>query len=128
MRLIGFVYLAFALAAAVFALVTWRMGKLNPINLLVFALTIAGTAPAGLLAWQGDYLGSRGMDEGQREMSRAAQSDAFNVAYLGLYALFFGYIFFPWVHDAAPVLIGVLLLLVTLTWVGGYMGRRWRPL
>ena len=73
------------------------------------------------------FLGSPGMDEGQREMSRAAQSDAFNVAYLGLYALFFATIFFPQLQSAVTVGIGVLLLLVTLTWAGGYMWRRWRP-
>jgi hypothetical protein len=127
-HVIGLIYLAFAVSAAVFALATWWVGKLNPINLLVFALTIAGTAPVGLLAWQGDYLGARSMDEGQREMSRAAQSDAFYVAYLGLYALFFGYLYFPQVRDAIPVLIGALLLVVTLTWVVGYTWRRWRPL
>jgi hypothetical protein len=127
-RIIGGVYLALGLAAVVFALVTWRLGRLTPINLLVFALVVASTVPIGLLAWQGDFLGTGRMDEGQREMSHAAQSDAFHVAYFGLYALFFGDLFFPEIHSAIPVLIGALLLLVTLTWVGGYMWRRWRPL
>ncbi len=71
-HVIGAIYLGFAAAAVLFALGTWWAGRLNPINLLVFALATAGTLPVGLLAWQGDFLGSPGMDEGQREMSRAA--------------------------------------------------------
>lgn len=126
-RVIGAIYLAVALAALVFALITWATGRLNPINALVFLLAIAGTTPIGVLALQGDYLGTRGMDEGQREMSYAAQSDAFHVAYLGLYALFFSAILVPTFRDVMPVAIGALLLLATLTWVGGYMWRRWRP-
>jgi hypothetical protein len=109
-----------------FALVTWWAGRLNPINLLVFALLAVSMGSTGLLALQGDYPGA-GSDEGQREMSRAAESDAFQVAYFGLYALFFGYNLFPALRAAVPVAIGVLLLLVTLAWVGGYMWRRWRP-
>ena len=126
-RLIGVIYLAVAVAALLFGIVTWLTGRLNPMNALVFALAVAGTLPVGILAWQGDYLDSRGMDEGQRAMNWAAQSDAFYVAYLGLYALFFSVIFFPALRDAMPVAIGVLLLLISLTWVGGYMWRRWRP-
>lgn len=126
-RLIGVLYLGVALIVVVFASVTWAEGKLNPLNALIFALAVAGTLPIGILALQGDYLGTRSMDEGQREMSYAAQSDAFHVAYLGLYALFFGAILIPTFRDALPVAIGVLLLLATLTWVGGYMWRRWRP-
>jgi len=123
----GVAYLAFALAATVFALVTWWLGRLNPINLLVFALAVAGTAPVGLLALRGDFVGSRGMDEGQREMSRDAQSDAFHVAYFGLYVLFFGYGFFPATRAYVQVEVGGLLLAVMLTWLLGYMWRRWRP-
>lgn len=126
-RLIGIVYLAFAVAALLFALVTWWIGRLNPISALVFTLAVAGTLPVGILALQGDYLSTRGMDEGQRAMNSAAQSDAFYVAYLGLYALFFSVIFFPALRDAMPVAIGILLLLISLTWLGGYMWRRWRP-
>lgn len=126
-RIIGIVYLAFAVAALLFALVTWWIGRLNPINALVFALAVAGTLPVGILALQGDYLSTRSMDEGQRAMNSAAQSDAFYVAYLGLYALFFAVIFFPALRNAMPVAIGVLLLLISLTWLGGYMWRRWRP-
>jgi hypothetical protein len=126
-RFIGAIYLAFALFGVIFALVTWWIGKINPINALVFVLVIASATPIGLLAWQGDYVGTSRMDEGQREMDRAAQSDAFYIAYLGLYVLFFGAIFFPAFSDAMPVAIGVLLLLVSLTWLGGYMVRRWRP-
>jgi hypothetical protein len=100
-RLIGIAYLAPAVAALFAALVTWWIGRLNP--------------------------GSRDMDEGQRAMNWAAQSDAFYVAYLGLYALFFSVIFFPALRDAMPVAIGVLLLLITGAWLGGYMWRRWRP-
>lgn len=126
-RLIGVVYLAFAVAALLFALVTWWIGRLNPINALVFALAVAGTLPVGILALRDDYPGSRDMDEGQRAMNWAAQSDAFYVAYLGLYALFFAVIFFPALSGAMPVAIGVLLLLISLTWLGGYMWRRWYP-
>ena len=126
-RLIGVVYLAFAVAALLFALVTWWIGRLNPINALVFVLAVAGTLPVGILALHDDYPGSRDMDEGQRAMNWAAQSDAFYVAYLGLYALFFAVIFFPALRDAMPVAIGVLLLLITGAWLGGYMWRRWRP-
>jgi hypothetical protein len=126
-RVIGAIYLAFALSAVLFALVTWWIGKINPINALVFVLVVASATPIGLLAWQGDYVGTSQMDEGQREMDRAAQSDAFYVAYLGLYVLFFGAIFFPTFRDTMPVAIGVLLLLVSLAWLGGYMVRRWRP-
>ena len=126
-RVIGASYLAFALFGVLFALVTWWIGKINPINALVFVLVVASATPIGLLAWQGDYVGTSQMDEGQREMDRAAQSDAFYIAYLGLYALFFGAIFFPAFRDALPVAIGVLLLVVSLTWLGGYMARRWRP-
>jgi hypothetical protein len=122
----GIVYLAFAVFALLFALVTWLAGRLNPINVLVFALAVAGTAPSGLMALRGDYPGAR-MDEGQRETYRAAQSNAFHVAYFGLYALFFGSIFFPWTRLSVQVALGGLLLLVTLTWVGGYIWRRWRP-
>ena len=125
--IIGGGYLAFAVAAAVFALVTWWVGRLNGINLLVFALAVAGTLPIGLLALQGDYLGSTSMDEGQRDMSRAAQSDAFYVAYFGLFALFFGYTFVPAIQPYMQEAIGVLLLAVIVTWLGGYMWRRWRP-
>lgn len=126
-RLAGAIYLAFALGAVVFALITWIAGRLNPINALVFALTAAGTAPIGLLALRDDYPGMQGMDEGQREMDRAAKANAFHVAYFGLYALFFGSLFFPSLRDAAPVAIGLLLLLVILTWAGSYMWSRWRP-
>jgi len=126
-RLIGIAYLAPAVAALVAALVTWWIGRLNPINALVFALAVAGTLPVGILALQGDYLDARDMDEGQRAMNWAAQSDAFYVAYLGLYALFFAVIFYPELRDAMPVAIGVLLLLITGAWLGGYMWRRWRP-
>src|SRR5260370_37677527 len=94
-HVIGAIYLGFAAAAVLFALGTWWAGRLNPINLLVFALATAGTLPVGLLAWHGDLLCSPGMDEGHREMSRAAQSNAFNVAYLGVYAPFFATIFVP---------------------------------
>ena len=126
-RVVGAIYLAFAVAAVVFALVTWLIGRLNPINVLVFALAAAGTAPIGLLALRNDYPGSRSMDEGQREMDRAAKANAFHVAYFGLYALFFGSIFSTTFRDALPVAIGVLLLLVMLTWTGSYMWSRWRP-
>jgi hypothetical protein len=126
-RIIGAIYLAIAVAALLFGLVTWWIGRLNPINALVFALAVAGTLPVGILALQGDYLDARGMDEGQRAMNWAAQSDAFYVAYLGLYALFFSVIFFPALRDVMPVAIGILLLLISLTWLGGYMWRRWRP-
>lgn len=126
-RLIGGVFLALAISAVVFALVTWWLGKLNPINALVFALVVVSAAPIGLLAWQGDYVGTRQMDEGQRAMDRSAQSDAFYIAYLGMYALFFAATFFPTFRDALPTAIGVLLLLVSLTWLGGYMWRRWWP-
>jgi hypothetical protein len=126
-RIIASIYLALALAAAVFALITWRLGRLNPINVLVFALVIAGTAPVGLLVWGGDDLASRHMDEGQREMNLAAQSDAFQVGYFGLYVLFFGLTFIPALRDAMPIAVGALLLVVNLTWMGGYMWRRWRP-
>jgi hypothetical protein len=126
-RVIGAIYLALALGAVLFALVTWWVGRLNPINALIFALTAAGTGPIGLLALGDDYPASRRMDEGQREMDRAAKSNAFHVAYFGLYALFFGALFFPTARDALPVAIGVLLLLVSLTWAGSYMWGRWRP-
>jgi hypothetical protein len=127
LRAFGIAYLACALLAVLFALVTWLTGRLNPINVLVFALAAVGTGPIGLLALRGDYLGSGRMDEGQLEMSRAAQSDAFHVAYFGLFALFFGYAFFPGLRPSTQVAIGVVLLLVMLTWTGGYMWRRWRP-
>jgi hypothetical protein len=116
-----------ALGAVVFAVVTWFLGRLNPINILVFALAAAGTAPMGVLALRNDYPDTRHMDEGQREMDRAAKSDAFHVAYFGLYALFFSTIFFPTFRDMLPIGIGLLLLLVSLTWILGYMWRRWRP-
>jgi hypothetical protein len=125
-RLAGFAYLAIAVIGVAFALVTWRVGRLNPINALVFALVVIGTAPAGLMALRGDYPGAR-MDEGQREMSRAAQSDAFYVAYLGLYVLFFVELFSRGTPLAIQAATGALLLLVSLTWMGGYMWRRWRP-
>ncbi|HEX9414564.1 MAG TPA: hypothetical protein VF916_13745 [Ktedonobacterales bacterium] len=114
----GAIYLAFAVFALLFALVTWLAGRLNPINVLVFALAMVGTAPSGLMALRGDYPGAR-MDEGQRQTYHAALSDAFHVAYFGLYAVFFGSIFFPWTHLSVQVALGGLLLLVTLTWVGG---------
>ena len=126
-RIVGAIYMVFALAAVIFALVTWLVGRLNPINALVFALTAAGTAPIALLALRDDYPASSRMDEGQREMDRAAKANAFHVAYFGLYALFFGSIFFTAFREALPVAIGVLLLLVSLTWAGSYMWSRWRP-
>jgi hypothetical protein len=126
-RIVGVIYLAFALAAVVFAVVTWLVGRLNPINVLVFALTVAGTAPIGLLALRDDYPSSSRMDEGQREMDRAAKANAFHVAYFGLYILFFGANLFTTFRNALPVAIGVLLLLVSLTWAGSYMWSRWRP-
>jgi hypothetical protein len=126
-RLAGAIYLAVALAAVVLALVTWLVGRLNPTNALVFALTVACTAPIGLLALRNDYPAARGMDEGQREMDRAAKANAFHVAYFGLFALFFGSTLFTAFRDALPVAIGVLLLLVMLTWYGSYMWSRWRP-
>jgi hypothetical protein len=79
-RLIGVLYLGVALVVVVFASVTWAEGKLNTLNALLFALAVAGTLPIGILALQGDYLGTHSMDEGQGEMSYAAQSDAFHVA------------------------------------------------
>jgi hypothetical protein len=126
-RVFGFAYLAFALFIVLFALVTWLIGRLTPINVLVFALAAAGSGPFGVLVLRGDYMGTRWMDEGQREMYRAAASDAFHVAYIGLGALFVGPILFPSLHASIQIAIGVLLLLVTLTWIGGYMWRRWRP-
>lgn len=124
---IGAIYFAFTLLALLFALITWWTGRLNPINALVFALAVAGTAPVGLLALRGDHLGSKHMDEGQRAMNRSAQADAFHVAYLGLYVLFFAANLFPKMRDSLPIAIGVLLLLVSLAWLGGYMWRRWQP-
>jgi hypothetical protein len=126
-RVVGAIYLAFALAAVVFAIITWLVGRLSPVNVLVFALTTAATAPIGLLALRDDYPASSRMDEGQREMDRTAKANAFYVAYFGLYALFFGSIVFSTLRDALPVAIGVLLLLVSLTWAGSYMWNRWRP-
>jgi xanthine/uracil permease len=126
-RIIGVVYLAIAAAGVIFALVTWWLGRLTPINLLVFALTVFTTTPIGLLALRGDALGSRWMDEGQQDMDRAAKADAFYVAYLGLFCLFIATILSPGFRDALPVATGLLLLGVSLTWVGGYMWRRWRP-
>ena len=126
-RVVGAIYLTFALAAVVFALVTWSVGRLTAVNALVFALVAAATAPIGLLALHDDYPASRRMDEGQREMDRAAKSNAFHVAYFGLYALFFGSIYFPEYRNVLPIAIGVLLLLVSLTWAGSYMWSRWRP-
>jgi hypothetical protein len=127
MRVIGAIYLTFAAGAVVFALITWMSGHLNPINLLVFALAVGGTAPVGLLALRDDYPTARGMDEGQREVDRAAKANAFHVAYFGLYVLFFGATFSAAFRDALPIVIGVLLLLVSLTWAGSYMWGRWRP-
>jgi hypothetical protein len=126
-QIVGAIYLAFALAAVVFAVVTWLVGRLNHINVLVFALTVAGTAPIGLLALRDDYPSSSRMDEGQCEMDRAAKANAFYVAYFGLYVLFFGSTLFTTFRDAISVAIGVLLLLVSLTWAGSYMWGRWRP-
>jgi hypothetical protein len=121
------IYLALALGAVVFAIVTWLIGRLNPVSALVFALVAVGTTPLGVLALRNDYPDSRRMDEGQREMDRAARSDAFLVAYFGLFALFYGAIFFPGFHNAMPIAVGLLLLLVILVWMLGYMWRRWRP-
>ena len=126
-RIIGGIWIAIAVAVAVWALATWVTGQLNAVNALVFALAIVGTLPPGLLALQGDYVGTMNMDEGQREMSRAAQSDAFYVAYFGLFALFFGYDFIPAMRPYIQLGIGLVLLAVILTWHGSYMGRRWRP-
>ena len=126
-KVIGVIYLAIALGAVVFAIVTWLIGRLNPVSALVFALVAAGTAPIGLLALRNEYPDSRRMDEGQREMDREAKSDAFHVAYFGLFALFYGAIFFPGFRDAMPIAVGLLLLLVMLVWMLGYMWRRWRP-
>jgi len=126
-RIVGAVYLAFALAAVIFAAVTWLIGRLNSINVLVFALTVASTAPIGLIALRDDYPSSSQLDEGQREMDRAAKVNAFHIAYFGLYTLFFGANLSTAFRDALPVAIGVLLLLVSLTWAGSYMWGRWRP-
>ena len=126
-RIIGSVYIAVAVALLIFGLVTWAIGRLNPINALVFAIGAVGTLPIGLLALRGDYVGTRGMDEGQREMYRAAQADAFYVAYFGLFALFLSNILWPWLLAQAQVETGVLLLLIVMTWLVSYMWRRWRP-
>ncbi len=125
-RAIGLAYIALALLGILFALYAWWAGRLNMTNLLVFALLVAGCGPVGLLALQGDYPG-RSLDEGQRQMYREAQSDAFHVAYFGLFAVFYALILFPVGQVTAEIAIGGLLLLVTLTWLGGYMWRRWRP-
>jgi len=125
-RVIGLAYLVLALLGVLFGVFTWWIGRLNPVNLLVFALLIVGSVPTGLLALQGDYLG-RAADEGQRQMNQEAQSDAFYVAYFGLFAVFFALILFPMTQVAAEIAIGGVLLLVVITWVGGYMWRRWRP-
>lgn len=126
-RRFGFAYLGSGVTTLIFALVTWAAGRLTPFTALVFALVIAGVIPSGLMALRGDYPGAR-MDEGQRETWRRSLSDSFYVGYLGLYALFFGSVWFTMTRAAMQVAIGVLLLLMTLTWAGGYMWRRWRPL
>jgi hypothetical protein len=123
----GGVPLALVLLTLAFGVYTWWIGRLNPINALVFALAIAGTLPVVILQFRGDAAAYGRMDEGQREMLRSAQADALYVAYLGLFALFFGYLFFPAARADAPVHVGLLLLLVILIWYGSYMWRRWRP-
>lgn len=120
----GIFYLALALSAVAFAVVTWRIGRLNPTNALVFALIFVGLLPWAILALRGDYQQGRNMDEGQREMFRAAMADALYVAYFGLYGLFMAYIFVPAWQAAAGTAVGVLLLLVMATWFGGYLLRR----
>jgi hypothetical protein len=127
-RVAGAAYLAVAFLALAFGAYTMWVGKLNPINFLVFALAIAGMAPVGILLLGGERASERGMDEGQREMFRAAQADALYVAYFGLFALFLGYIFFPALQSNTQIAIGIVLLLTILTWYLGYMWRRWRPL
>lgn len=125
-RRFGFAYLGSAVTTLIFAIVTWAIGRLTPFNALVFALVVVGVTANGLMALRGDYPGAR-MDEGQRDTWRQALSDSFYVGYLGLYALFFGSVWFSMSRAAMQVAIGVLLLLMTLTWAGGYMWRRWRP-
>jgi len=120
----GVIYLMLAAFIALFALITWWVGRLNPINALVFALAFVGTTPWAIIVLRGDYRSSRSMDEGQREMYRAAMADAVNIAYFGLYALFMAYIFVPAWQAAAGIHVGVLLLLITATWFGGYLWRR----
>lgn len=122
--LFGMLYLALALSAIAFAAITWSLGRLNPTNALVFALVFVGTLPWAILTLRGDAQQGRNMDEGQREMFRAAMADALYVAYFGLYALFMAYIFVPAWQASAGAAVGVVLLLVMATWFGGYLLRR----
>ncbi|MGH2485265.1 MAG: hypothetical protein ACRDHE_04545 [Ktedonobacterales bacterium] len=125
-RRFGFVYLGSAVMTLVFALVTWAVGRLTPFNTLIYALAAVGLIASAVMALRGDYPSAR-MDEGQRESWRQALSDAFYVGYIGLCALFLGSVFFTISRAATQDAIGVLLLLMTLTWAGAYMWRRWRP-
>lgn len=124
-RAFGVFYLAIVAATLIFAVVTWWIGRLTAFNAIVFALVIAGVTANAAMALRGDYPGAR-MDEGQRETWRAALSDSFYVGYLGLFALFFASYWLNMSRDSMQTLVGVLLLLMTLCWGGGYMWRRWR--
>lgn len=74
------IYLAFAAGVVAFTLVAWLVGRLTIMNVLILALTAAGTAPPGFLALRDDYPSASQMDEVQREMERAAKANDFYVA------------------------------------------------
>ena len=89
---------------------------------------IVGTLLVGIILLREDGISGIGIatgDEGQRDAQVRAQSLAFYTAYFGLIAVFVGASLAPWVRAASQLLLGMLLLLVMVTWLGGYMWYRW---
>jgi hypothetical protein len=122
--------LTWTLGSAVLLFEAWviAVGHANPYNLLNTALAVFGCALGGVLALSGDgdVILFTGLDEGQRAAITRAAACAFSLAFWGLFTLWLSWQFQPAWRATADLQIGVLLLLILLTYLVGYLWQRRR--
>jgi len=115
-------------AALLFEVWVIAVGHANPYNLLNTAFAVFGCALGGVLALSGDgdVILFTGLDEGQRAAIAKAAACAFSIAFWGLFILWLSWQFQPAWRATADLQIGVLLLLILLTYLVGYLWQRRR--
>lgn len=104
----------------------WLRGYVTADGILTSIIVVVGTALGGLLALSGDgdVLLFTVADEAQRDALAKATVPSFSLAFWGLAALYIAYQLRPDWRASADIAIGVLLILLTVTYAGGYLWRR----
>jgi hypothetical protein len=127
-RVVAAISWAGTLFAVVFVVRGWWIGQLTADALVTLAAAGVGCALGGVLALSGDgdviYL--TGPDEGQLDAMRTAALPAFSLTFFALLVIWVGDDFWPAWRANMHLLLGLLLLLMMVTYLGGYLWQRRR--